>query len=135
MERRISRFRVWIQEMGKHMMFREPSCMLFYPCNIFYCIAEEYSLIRGCRHGWPMRLTFSAAFLLGPKAKVGLCQGLVLCITLNSQPSLRQNSIPCSYLNLLLVSASLSPSSTCFSVCHSTLQNAGMAVNLNLKQS
>ena len=35
-ERGISRFRVWIQRMGKHGMFQEPNYMLFYIRNIFY---------------------------------------------------------------------------------------------------
>ena len=38
-----------IQGMGKHGMFREPNCMLFYLYNIIYHIMERFSLIRGCR--------------------------------------------------------------------------------------
>ena len=45
--------RVWIQGMGKHVMFREPIVVFgSILCNILYCIVESFSLIRGRRHGW-----------------------------------------------------------------------------------
>ena len=47
----ISQFRVWIQEMEKHGMFKELNCMLFYLYNIFYRIVGRSSLISGCRYG------------------------------------------------------------------------------------
>ena len=53
MERETSRFKAWIQGMRKHGMFRKPNCMLFYLCNILYHIVERFSLICGCRDGWP----------------------------------------------------------------------------------
>ena len=40
MEQWISRFRIWIQGMGKHKMFWDSNCMVFYLCNIFYHIME-----------------------------------------------------------------------------------------------
>ena len=50
-KRGVSRFKVWIQGMWKHEMFREPNCMLFYLCIIFYHMVERLSPIRGCRNG------------------------------------------------------------------------------------
>ena len=44
--------RVWIQRVGKHVMFREPNSCIYFLCNILYCIVESFSLIRGRRHGW-----------------------------------------------------------------------------------
>ena len=32
---------------GKHGMFREPTCVLFYLYNIFHHIIERFCLIRG----------------------------------------------------------------------------------------
>ena len=39
-----------MQRMGKHEMFRELNCILFYLCYIFLSIVEILSLIRGCKH-------------------------------------------------------------------------------------
>ena len=44
-------------------MFREPNCMLFYLCNIFYLIVERFSLIRGCTHVWPNHVKTSCIFV------------------------------------------------------------------------
>ena len=63
MEGGISQFKVWIQEIGKHEMFWEPNCMLFYLFNIFYRVVERLSLIRGYRHGWPNHVKTSCIFV------------------------------------------------------------------------
>ena len=44
-------------------MFWELICMLFYLCNILYRIMENFSLIRGRRHGWPNHVKTSCIFM------------------------------------------------------------------------
>ena len=56
----MTRSRVWIQGMGKHVMFREPNCCIrLCLCNILYCIVKSFSLIHGRRHGWPNHIKTS----------------------------------------------------------------------------
>ena len=50
MELGISLFKVLIQGIYKHEIFRELNCILFYLCNILNSIVERFSFICGCKH-------------------------------------------------------------------------------------
>ena len=85
----MTRSRVWIQGMGKHVMFREPNCCIrLCLCNILYCIVKSFSLIHGRRHGWPNHIKTSCTIcvivlslyswtnIVGIKAFAGITSGI-----------------------------------------------------------
>ena len=47
-------------------------------CYILYCIVELFSLIRGCRHGWPNHVKTSCTVCV---IVLSLCSGInIVCI-------------------------------------------------------